>query len=113
MTSVTCIMLDLERFYRGHALYIKFCDDARQVHFPYGKCTWRVSSMDTFLTIPLPSSVIRLIGVLFPPPHNPVGLRWTPPDSTGLHWTEPPAKLDIAPAKHGGLQSSGLQWTPV
>ena len=61
MTSVTCIILDLERFYHGHALYINFCDDARQVHFPYGKCTWRVSSMDTSLTIPLPPSVIMLI----------------------------------------------------
>src|SRR5437016_13164324 len=27
------------------------------------------------------------LSILFSPPHSPVGLRWTPADSTGLHRT--------------------------
>src|SRR6266567_2670036 len=44
--------------------------------------------------------------ILFPPPHSPVGLQWTPPDSTGLHWTEIPG---------GDFRTGGLifRWSPV
>src|SRR6266446_4304138 len=54
-----------------------------------------------------------LHGVLFPPPQNPVGLRWTPPDSTGLQLDSVPAKINIGPPKLEDWQSSGLWWTPV
>src|SRR6266700_774186 len=58
-----------------------------------------------------------LFRVLFPPPHNPPGLHWTPLDSTGLHWTPPglsslPNHILVLPIL---LDSSPVDssWTPV
>src|SRR5438105_13233883 len=71
-------------------------------------------------------------GVLFSPPHIPVGVRWTPVDSSGLQWTPTglgslpdqivvqPNYRTASPVDSTGLtvrrnppDSTGLHWTPL
>jgi hypothetical protein len=49
--------------------------------------------------------------ILYPPPHNPLGLQWTPVDSSGFHWTSLYTGLILDYQSYSTQNWTPLDWT--